>query len=391
MRNLPYGKQTITIEDIDAVKNAMSEELLTTGPTAEKFEFALTEYCGAKYAVAVSSGTAALHLASIALLQKDDKVLTTPNSFIATANSILYVQARPIFVDIEENGNLDLELCEQKIIDDPTIKAIYVVHFSGMPVNQKKLKSLKENYGVLILEDCAHSIGAVFEDFKAGSCTNSDCSIFSFHPVKNMTTGEGGVITTNSKKIYERLVRLRNHGMTRDETLFDNNDMAFSESGSLNPWYYEMVELGYNYRITDIQCALGLTQLDKLDKFIAKRQKIAKRYQKAFTKNVLISPLYEFDKGSSYHLYIIRVDFSQISLNKADFFNKLISNDIGIMVHYIPINKQPYYRSLGYGSESIPVMDRYYEECISIPIFPELKIEDQDYIISTIIDLVNEG
>ncbi len=202
----------------------------------------------------MSNGTAALHLASLVLLKETDKVLTTPNSFLATSNAILYAKAKPIFVDIYENGNIDLDLCEEYLKNDNTIKAIYVVHFSGgNPVNQDKLKYLKEKYNIKILEDCAHSLGASFNDIKAGSCTNSDISIFSFHPVKNMTTGEGGAITTNSKEIYEKLLSLRNHGMVKTK--------------DMRPWEYEMQELGFNYRITDIQSTLGLSQLKKLNKF----------------------------------------------------------------------------------------------------------------------------
>ena len=255
MQHIPYGKQTIEEDDIRAIQQAMYEDLLTTGPTTKKFEEKLALYANVKYVVAVSNGTAALHLASLVLLNKGDNVLTTPNSFLATSNAILYVGAEPIFVDIEENGNIDLNLCERELQKNPTIKAIHGVHFSGNPLDQNKLKYLRDTYDVLILEDCAHSIGAEFEGIKAGSCTNSDCSIFSFHPVKNMTTGEGGAITTNSKELYEKLMRLRNHGMTRDENLCQDKTMQYDEKGNLNTWYYEMTELGFNYRITDIQCA----------------------------------------------------------------------------------------------------------------------------------------
>ena len=389
VQHIPYGKQTIDEDDITAVANAMTDDLLTTGPTAKNFEEALSTYCGAKYTVAVSNGTAALHLASMALLEKGDKVLTTPNSFLATSNSILYVSAKPIFVDIEENGNIDLDLCEKELQKDPNIKAIYGVHFSGNPLNQNKLKYLRETYGVVVLEDCAHSIGAEFEGIKAGSCTNSDCSIFSFHPVKNMTTGEGGAITTNSKKIYERLLRLRNHGMSREENLCQDKTMLYDEKGNLNTWYYEMTELGFNYRITDIQCALGLSQLSKLDKFIARRHEIAKKYDKAFSQSDLITPLYYFDGNSSYHLYVVKVDFSKTNLTRSELFAAMRKKNIGIMVHYIPINKQPYYRKLGYGNENTPVMDDYYEKCFSLPMYPKMSDEEQAYVIKTLFEVLN--
>jgi len=389
MKHIPYGKQTIDNNDIKAIQNAMYEDLLTTGPTAKKFEDALSVYTGAKYTVAVSNGTAALHLASLVLLQEDDKVLTTPNSFLATSNAILYVGAKPVFVDIEENGNIDLDLCEEAIQKDPTIKAIYGVHFSGNPLDQNKLKRLREIYDVIILEDCAHSIGAKYDGVKAGSCTNSDCSIFSFHPVKNMTTGEGGAITTNSKEIYERLIRLRNHGMTREETLCQDKTMLYDEKGNLNTWYYEMVELGLNYRITDIQCALGLSQLSKLDIFIQRRHEIAKKYDNSFSKNDLITPLYIFNGNSSYHLYVAKVDFKKSHLTKSEFFAAIREKNIGLMVHYIPINKQPYYKDLGYGGEHTPVMDKYYEECFSLPMFPKMTDGEQAYVIKSLFEVLN--
>ncbi len=282
--SIPYGKQTINQSDIDKVVEILNGPLITTGPQVMKFEEALSRYTGANYAVAVSNGTAALHLASLALLEEGDKVLTTPNSFLATSNAILYVKAKPIFVDICEDGNIDLDLCEQYLQKDPTIKAIYGVHFSGNLLDQTHLKALKNRYKVMILEDCAHSIGAENLGVKAGSCAFSDCAIFSFHPVKNMTTGEGGAITTNSKELYEKLLVLRNHGMVR------KSDVA--------PWYYEMHTLGFNYRLTDIQAALGISQLSRLDKFLEKRRAIVKRYHRLLEETP-VKPLYAFDEGSA--------------------------------------------------------------------------------------------
>lgn len=284
---IPYGKQTIDEDDINSLVETLKSDFLTTGPKVQEFEENIAKYCNAKYCVAVSNGTAALHLASLALLNKNDKVLTTPNSFLATSNAILYVEAKPIFVDIEEDGNIDLDLCEEELKKDSSIKAIYVVHFSGNPINQKKLKHLKDTYNIKILEDCAHSLGAIFENTKAGSSQNSDCSILSFHPVKHITTGEGGAITTNSKEIYEKLLELRSHGMKRFP------DIA--------PWYYEMHSLGFNYRITDMACALGISQLKKLNSFILKRKEIAKRYDEVFI-NSILKPLYLYNENSSYHL-----------------------------------------------------------------------------------------
>jgi len=373
MNFIPYGKQCIEQDDIESVVNVLHSDYLTTGPKVKAFEEAISQYCGAKYCVALSSGTAALHLASLVLLEREDKVLTTPNSFLATSNAILYAGAKPIFVDIGEDGNIDLDLCEEALQKDPAIKAIYGVSFSGHLLNQGKLKYLKEKYGVIILEDNAHAIGAVCDGIKAGSCINSDMSIFSFHPVKHLTTGEGGAITTNSKELYEKLLVLRNHGMVK--------------TADMKPWEYEMRELGFNYRITDIQCALGLSQLKKLPRFIARRVEIAKQYDEVF-KNTIVKPLYGYDGKSSYHLYVVQVDFSKLKITKEDLFNKLREKNIGIQLHYIPINKHPYYKSLGYGDELTPVMDKYYEESFSLPIYPKLSGEEQKYIIETLFEVL---
>lgn len=374
MAFIPYGKQSMDQQDIDAVVETLTSDFLTTGPKVRAFEEAVVNYCGADYCVAVSNGTAALHLASLVLLGKDDKVLTTPNSFLATSNGILYAGAKPVFVDIAEDGNIDLDQCEAELKKDPSIKAIYAVAFSGNMLDQEKLRYLKETYSIVVLEDCAHAIGARDGDIKAASCTNSDAAILSFHPVKHITTGEGGAITTNSRELYEKLLVLRNHGMVK------TSEMA--------PWEYEMRELGFNYRITDIQCALGLSQLKKLDGFIARRIELAKQYDGAF-KETIVKPLYTYNGKSSYHLYVVRVDFKKLAVSKVDLFNKLRDKNIGIQLHYMPINKQPYYRGLGYGEEQTPVMDKYYEECFSLPMYPKLTDEEQQYVIKTLFEVLN--
>ena len=379
---IPYGKQAIDQNDINNVIETLQSDFLTTGPKVAEFEKAICNYTGAKYCVAVSNGTAALHLASLTLLNKDDKVLTTPNSFLATSNSILYAGAKPIFIDITTDGLINLDLCEEYIKRDNSIKAIYGVSFSGKMLDQEKLRYLKETYNIKILEDNAHSIGAEYKSemkngewriTKAGSCRNSDISIFSFHPVKHLTTGEGGAITTNSKEFYKQLLILRNHGMIK--------------TSDMKPWEYEMRELGFNYRITDIQCSLGLSQLKKLDSFIQKRVVIAKKYDEAF-KNSIIKPLYYYDGTSSYHLYVVRVDFAKLNITKEEFFVKMKKINIGLQLHYIPINKQPYYQSLGYGDEETPIMDKYYQECFSLPIYPLLSENEQEYIIKNLFEVL---
>jgi len=241
-------------------------------------------------------------------------------------------------------------------------------------VDQEKLKYLRDTYKIRVLEDCAHAIGAKDGNVKAASCINSDISILSFHPVKHMTTGEGGAITTNSQEIYEKLLTLRTHGMVKTE--------------EMKPWEYEMRELGFNYRITDIQCALGISQLKKLDGFIEKRIEIAKKYDEVF-KNTLVKPLYTYNGKSSYHLYVVKVDFRKTGLSKVDLFNRLRKKNIGIQLHYIPINKQPYYQNLGYGNEKTPVMDKYYDECFSLPMYPKMTEGEQNYVIDTLLEVLN--
>jgi len=373
MNFIPYGKQHITSEDIQSVIETLESDYLTTGPKVKEFEEKVASFCGAKYCVAVSNGTAALHLASLVLLNKEDKVLTTPNSFLATSNAILYAGAKPLFIDIAEDGNIDLDLCEKMLQEDSSIKALYGVSFSGHMLQQEKLQYLKEKYDIVILEDNAHAIGAVYNGIKAGSCTNSEMSIFSFHPVKHLTTGEGGAITTNSQEMYEKLLVLRNHGMVK--------------TPDMKPWEYEMKSLGYNYRITDIQCALGISQLKKLPDFIRRRVEIAKKYDKAFAGSI-VKPLYTFDGTSSYHLYVVLVDFTKLTISKEEMFEELKKMHVGVQLHYIPINKQPYYKELGYGSEHTPVMDRYYQECFSLPMYPKMTHDQQNYVIESLFEVL---
>ena len=373
MNFIPYGRQSIDEDDILAVNEVLRSDFLTTGPRAKEFEEALCKYCNAKYCIVVSNGTAALHLASLILLKEEDKVLTTPNSFLATSNSILYAKAKPIFVDICSDGSIDLDLCEDLLKKDSSIKVLYPVSFSGKALNEDRLRYLKERYSIKILEDNAHSIGAKFDNIKVGSCKNCEVSIFSFHPVKNITTGEGGAVTTNSKEIYERLLALRNHGIVKKDEMY--------------PWEYEMRTLGYNYRITDIQCALGLSQLNRLDTFLKKRRDIAKRYHKFFEGSKL-KPIYAFDKDSAYHLFVVRFPFDSFE-QKANFFTNMRRKGINLQLHYMPINKQPYYKSLGYGNEHTPVMDRYYLEAFSLPIYPNLSKKEQEFVVKTISEFLN--
>jgi len=384
---IPYGRQSINENDKKAVLETLQSPFLTTGPKVEEFEQKLCEYTGAKYAVALSSGTAALHVASLILLKQGDLVLTTPNSFVATSNSIVYANAKPVFIDIKEDGNIDLDKCIQTLEKfQGRIKALYAVHFSGNPVEMEKLKYIKEKFNITILEDACHALGAEYLHGKIGNCKFSDITIFSFHPVKHITTAEGGAILTNNEKIYKKAKILRNHGIVKNS--FINLDMAYDKKGNLNPWYYEMQYLGFNYRISDIQCALGISQLSRLDKFVKKRRQIAQSYDNAF-KDSIVKPLYTYNPNSAYHLYVAKIDFEKLKITKAELFYKMRENNIALQLHYIPINKQPFYQNLGYGNENLPNMYRYYEEAFSLPIYPDLTESQQQYVIQKLFEIIN--
>ena len=359
MEFIPYGKQSINNDDIATVIETLKSDFLTTGLKVNEFEQKIYEKTNTKYCVSVSNGTSALHLSALALLKEGDKVLTTPNSFIATSNSILYAKAIPIFVDITKDGSINLDLCEELLKNDSSIKAIFAVSFSGKILDQDKLKYLKYTYNIKILEDNAHTMGV--------KLTHSDISIFSFHPVKHITTAEGGAIVTNDKDLYEKIKSLRNHG--QDET-------------------HTMQSLGFNYRLNDISCALGISQLKRLDEFISKRQVLAKAYNQAFD-NTIIKPLYKYTTKSYYHLFVVQIDFDKLSLTKEELINKLRKRNIGVQVHYKPINKQPYYKSIGYKDENTPVMDQYIKECISLPIYPLLSIHEQKYVITSLFEILD--
>ncbi len=378
MHIIPYGKQNVTEDDINAVISVLKSDMLTQGPNVGQFEKAFAEYVGSEFAVAVSNGTAALHLSILAMgLMEGEKVITTPITFSASANCVRYVGGEVVFSDINPKTLLmDFEKLELLLSKSPygTYKGIIPVDFSGRAVDLEALKILAIKYGCWIIEDACHAPGGFFLDSEnnvqlCGNGKYADLSIFSFHPVKHITAGEGGIITTNSRKLYERLINLRTHGIQQDKTL-----NVYKQGG----WYYEMQELGYNYRLTDIQAALGYSQLKRADKGLVKRKNIAKIYNDAFQNEYFIinqSGLYE---GHAYHLYVIEV------LDRDRLFEFLRSNGIIVQVHYIPVHLMPYYRGLGWKDGDMVNSEEYYSRCISLPIYPTLTSDEQDYVISKI-------
>ena len=368
MKIISYGKQSIDSSDIAEVVKVLKTDWITQGPKIDEFENALAKYCGSKYAVCVSSGTAALHLACLAVrLGKGDEAITTPMTFLATPNSILYTGARPVFADINyETANIDPAEIKKKITSKT--KAILPVHFAGFPCDMPEIYKIAKNNGLKIIEDACHALGAEYKHnskwIKVGSCKHSDMTVFSFHPVKHITTGEGGAVTTNNRKLYEKLCMLRTHG------IYKNKKMS-KEKGL---WYYEMRALGYNYRITDFQCALGLSQLKKLNNCIKRRREIVNMYEKEFKNNKFFDlPVEKRYVRSSWHLYQIKLKYKYIN-QKKELVKKLHKHGIRAQVHYIPVHTQPYYRerfNTKWGD--YPVAEDYYHKCLTIPLFPSLS------------------
>lgn len=373
---LPYGQQWIDEADIAQVVNVLKSPFLTQGPLVEEFEEAIADYTGARFAVAFSSGTAALHAACHAAgLGPGDEILTSPNTFVATANCVLFVGAKPNFVDIDRNTyNIDPFLLEEKITE--RTKAIIPVDFSGQPADMDTIKKISEKYNLVVIEDAAHALGAVYQERKVGGW--SDMTMFSFHPVKHITTGEGGVITTNNRLYYERLKRFRAHGITKNP-----EEMARVEG----PWYYEMQELGYNYRMTDLQAALGLSQLQKIDQFLSLRKLWVRMYGEAFAgEDGVITPHQLNETSSSWHLYVIRLETEKFRVGRKEIFQALRAENIGVHVHYIPVYWHPFYEKLGFSKGICPQAEEYYQSAITLPLFPKMNQDD----VETVIDAVKK-
>lgn len=366
---IPYSRQKISPRDINAVVRVLKSNFLTQGPAVASFEKALTRYTGAAYAVAVSNGTAALHLACLSLgVKPGDEVLTSPNSFAATANSILYCGGKPVFCDIEpDHFNLDPSKIN-RLITKRTV-GILPVHFAGHPCKIEPISSIARKRGLFVLEDACHALGAEYTlngtTFRVGSCSHSDAAIFSFHPVKSIATGEGGAILTNRRDLYEKLILLRTHGITKDPALLER-----SHEGS---WYYEMQALGFNYRMSDLQAALGESQMKQLPGFIKKRREIVKIYRKAFSGMETFSlPPEDSDVRSACHLFVIRLNLDRLNTGRKEIFENLRKIGVGVQVHYIPIHFQPYYRKNGFQSTLLPICENYYKRAISLPVFPSM-------------------
>jgi len=383
---ISYGKQTIDQSDIEAVVQILKSDWLTQGPAVETFENDLNNYFGSKYACAVANGTAALHLTGLALgWQPGDIVITSPITFLATANCIVYAGATPDFVDIDPvSYTIDPNLVEEKIKSYQSkgqkVKAIIGVDYAGHPCDWKSLRTIADKYDLQLVNDNCHALGASYFGDKQYAVKYADVVIQSYHPVKHITTGEGGAILTNNAKIYEKVRRLRTHGMTKDSDVLRNND---------GPWYYEMHEVGYNYRITDFQCALGTNQLRKLDAFIDKRRLIAQKYDDAFSKiGCSITPSVEDYSDHAYHLYPLQIDFDKLGLNKKEYFIDMKKINVNFQVHYIPIHIQPFYmKKYGFKLGDFSISETFYNREVSLPIYPLLNNEDADKICSLINDL----
>ncbi|EIW20922.1 MULTISPECIES: UDP-4-amino-4,6-dideoxy-N-acetyl-beta-L-altrosamine transaminase [Pelosinus] len=382
MKTIPYGRQDISQEDIQAVIAVLQSDWLTQGPGIEQFEQKVAEYCGAKYAVAVNSATSALHIACMAAgLGEGDILWTSPNTFVASANCGRYCGATVDFVDIDfRTYNMSIVKLEEKLVNakrEGTLpKVVIPVHFSGQSCEMEQIFELAKEYGFAVIEDASHAIGGRYKDQKVGSCAYSEMTVFSFHPVKIVTTAEGGMVLTNNIKLYEKLIQFRSHGITR------NSELMTEEAHG--PWYYQQIGLGYNYRITDIQAALGFSQMARIDEFVTKRQARAEKYNKELQGLPIILPWQHPDTYSAYHLYVICLEENKITKTHKQVFEDLRQAGIGVNLHYIPVHTQPYYQQLGFEWGDFPVSECYYQQAISIPMYSAMMEIDQDYVIKTL-------
>ncbi|UWQ95886.1 UDP-4-amino-4,6-dideoxy-N-acetyl-beta-L-altrosamine transaminase [Rhodobacteraceae bacterium M385] len=381
---IPYGKQNISEEDIKAVVTVLRSDFITQGPTLPRFEKAISDHVGAAHCIAVNSATSALHIAMLSLdVGPGDTVWTTPITFVATANAALYCGADVDFVDIcSSTFNMDMAALEAKLktaeAEGRLPKVVAPVHLTGRSCDMKALDILRKKYGFRVVEDASHAIGAQYGGQFVGSCPYSDLCVFSFHPVKIITTGEGGAITTNDPALARKLASFRSHGITRDPVEMESND---------GPWYYEQQELGFNYRMTELQAALGLSQMSRLDAFVARRRKLAERYDRLLSGSDILRPVLDSDENqSSWHLYVMRLAEGSTPLARRHLFEKLRSHGIGVNVHYIPVTRQPYYRALGFDPLQFPVAEAYYDRSISLPLYFDMTEREQDTVVKCLLE-----
>jgi perosamine synthetase len=371
---LSYGKQSIDDDDIASLVDVLKGDYLTTGPKVNEFEKAIAEYVGAKHAVVVSNGTAALHAACYAAdIKEGDEVIVSPMTFAASANCVLYCGGKPVFVDIDpKTYNIDVTKIEAAITDKT--KAIIPVDFGGQSVDMDPIRRIAEKHNLIIIEDAAHALGSEYKGRKIG--TSADMTEFSFHPVKPITTGEGGAVVTDSEELYKRLNLFRSHGITRDENFMSNNE---------GPWYYEQIDLGYNYRLTDIQCALGLSQMDKLECFLKKRKEIVSKYNEAFSSiKEVVTPFEAEYSNSGWHIYVIKLNLDKLTCSRKEIFEALRAENIGVNVHYLPVYLHPYYQELGYKKGLCIEAEKLYESIITLPLFPRMTDKDVDDVINAV-------
>ncbi len=380
---IPYGRQDITQADIDAVSAVLTSEFLTQGPAVPRFETAVTEICGARHGVAVNSATSALHIACLALgLGQGDVLWTSPITFVASANCGLYCGADVSFVDIDPRTyNLCPQALERKLVaaerDGCLPKIVVPVHMCGQPCDMKAIHALGQRYGFKIIEDASHAIGARYHGEPVGNCRYSDITVFSFHPVKIITTAEGGMALTNNSDLANRMSLFRSHGITRDAA-----QMTHVPDG---PWYYQQIDLGFNYRMTELQAALGLSQLQRLDEYVGQRHALARRYDERLVKLPLVLPWQLPDTHSALHLYPVRVRKSIARRSHLEIFIFLREQGVGVNLHYIPVHTQPYYQRLGFREGDYPEAEAYYAEALSLPLYPGLTHDQQDHVIDAVV------
>ena len=386
---IPYGRQSISSSDIQAVDDVLRSDFLTQGPVVPKFEVVLSERCGAKFAVAMNSATSALHVACMAIgVQPGDRVWTSPITFVASANCARYCGAEVEFVDIDPRTyNMCPTHLEAKLIaanENGTLpKVVIPVHLAGQSCDMAAIHELAQKYGFAVIEDASHAVGGTYKGDPVGSCQYSDITVFSFHPVKIITTGEGGMALTNNELLANTMSRLRTHGITRD--------IAEMQTTSEGPWYYEQLDLGYNYRLTDIAAALGMSQYQRIDEFISKRHEIANAYNDLFANTSIKRPWQLPDSYSAFHLYIARIDFASRNTTQKEVFEKLRAKGIMANLHYIPVYHQPYYQQFGYCSADYPESEKYYAEAISLPIYPDLSTDEQRFVALTLLAAIGEA